>query len=87
MSQSNWIPNSSGSSERDWDAFGKGYGASAVIGKEWRSKFSAKLTCGLGLHGFVGRLRCASGCTDPDDMRSSSWTTRGAMLAASITFN
>lgn len=87
MSESNWIPNSSGSSKREWDAIGKGFGASAVIGREWRTRRSANLTSGLALHGFIGRLRCASGCTELDDMRPSAWTTRGAMLAASFTFN
>jgi hypothetical protein len=86
MSQSKWIPNSTGSSDRDWDAFGKGYGASFAIGKEWGTK-REDVTAGLALQGFVGRLRCASGCSDPDEMRPSAWSTRGAMLAVSATFN
>jgi hypothetical protein len=88
MSESRWIPNHTGSSEREWVAIGTGYGSSFAIGKDLGStRWSNDVRKSVALHGFIGRLSCTSACVESGDMKPTPWTTRGAMLSASITFH
>lgn len=87
LAKSEWIPNDRGDSDREWVVLGRGLGASASIGKDWRSPKHPSLDVGLAVHAFAGRLRCTSACMNESDMPASAWTAKGGLVALALSFN